>query len=226
MRLVTVSALLWLSIGCSRDRADPRTDEPHRAAERFGTAAWADPEPVGAQKLAEEFLGAPWNTDKATALEMRITTLVARTTGLTGFGSSLVPVDSTLDSRLERLGAEVTDHDVTIRLPGSILFDFNKASIRPDAERTLAEVLEVLKAYANRPIRIEGHTDVIASEAYNQDLSERRAASVRDWLMRNGLAATALQIVGRGESQPVADNSTPEGRQMNRRVEIIIQTKT
>jgi len=101
--------------------------------------------------------------------------------------------------------------------------DFDSAALRPDAERTLAEVAKVVQAYAGRPVRMEGHTDSIASEAYNQGLSEQRALSVASWLSSRGIDRERLEILGRGETSPVADNATAEGRQLNRRVEIVIE---
>jgi outer membrane protein OmpA-like peptidoglycan-associated protein len=198
---------------------------PAGGAAAAGTAgaAWIDPEPPGAQEIAQQVLSAPWNEDKVTHLTMSITTLVDTKTGLEGFRSAVAPATTTLDERLGRLGAEVTSTEVTIRLPGSVLFDFDSAQIRPDAERTLAEVAEVIKGYAKRPVRIEGHTDSVASDDYNQKLSERRAASVRAWLAGRSVEAARLAPRGLGETKPVADNGTAEGRQRNRRVEVIIE---
>jgi outer membrane protein OmpA-like peptidoglycan-associated protein len=84
-------------------------------------------------------------------------------------------------------------------------------------------VSEVLKAYAKRPIRVEGHTDSVASDEYNLQLSERRAGSVRSWLASRGGVKAALATKGWGESKPAATNDTPAGRQQNRRVEVIIE---
>lgn len=184
---------------------------------------WQDPEPPGAQALAEAVVGQSFNDDKTTRLRMRITTLVDHRTGIDGFASALQPDIVPLDDRLDALGAEVTDTEITIRLSGSILFDFDSDAVRPDAERTLLEILEVVNAYAGRPVRVEGHTDSIASEAYNQGLSERRARSVADWLADHGVDSGRLKIKGWGESQPIAGNETAEGRQQNRRVELIIE---
>jgi len=186
-------------------------------------APWTDPEPPGAQERAEEVRSAPWNQEKTTQLAMDITTLVDTRTGLQGFQTALAPAASTLDQRLSRLGAEVTGTEVTIRLPGAVLFDFDSAQIRPDAERTLSEVAEVIKGYARRPVRVEGHTDSVASDDYNLKLSERRAAAVRAWLAGKGVEAARLATRGFGETRPVADNATAEGRQRNRRVEVIIE---
>jgi outer membrane protein OmpA-like peptidoglycan-associated protein len=187
---------------------------------------WVDPEPPGAQALAESVLGDPANHDKTTSLVMSMTTIVGETTTLAGAATALAARETSVEDRLSRLGAEVTGTEITIRLPGSILFDFDSAELRADAERTLAEVAAVLVAYAPRPVRIEGHTDAIASDAYNQGLSERRAASVARWLERHGVAPNRLQSAGRGETQPVADNATAAGRQQNRRVELVIEKAT
>ncbi len=192
------------------------------AAPAVATIPWEDPEPPDAQARAEQAVGAEWNRDKTTRLTMRMSPLVDRTTGLAGFASGLAATEASLDDRLARLGAEVSDTEVTIRLPGAILFDFDSADLRSDAEATLAEVAGVLAEMKGRPIRIEGHTDSIASEAYNLGLSERRASVVESWLAAHGVEAGRMTAVGLGESRPVADNSTPAGRQQNRRVEIVV----
>lgn len=212
--------------------SDPGTDGPARSTAP-GVDDWEDPEPEGAQELAEEVLSAAWNRDKTTRLNppattrltMTITTLVDRTTGIEGFPTELAAAQISIDDRLARLDAEVTATEVTIRLPGSVLFDFDSEAVRPDAERTLSEVVGVLEAYAGRPVRIEGHTDSIGTDEYNRDLSERRAGSVRDWLVAHRIPAASLRTIGHGESHPVAENATVEGRQRNRRVEIVIETK-
>lgn len=196
---------------------------PHPAAAPSAAPPLPAPEPAGSQALAEGLVGTPLNRDKTTRLVMSITTLVDRTTGLAGFRRTVAGAGVPLAERLSRLGATESGTEVTLRLPGSVLFDFDSAAIRPDAERTLADVVEVLQAYAGRPVRIEGHTDSIASEAYNQKLSERRAAAVRDWLVAHGVAAGRLKSVGYGESKPLADNGTAAGRQRNRRVEVVIE---
>lgn len=86
---------------------------------------------------------------------------------------------------------------------------------------TLGDVL-FLNQYPARNVAIEGHTDDIGSEEYNQDLSQRRADSVRNYLVRQGIGTQRLVATGMGEGQPVADNATVSGRQENRRVEVII----
>ena len=200
---------------------DPRSGGP---VARPVDSSWIDPEPPEAQAMAEAVVGADWNRDKSTTLTMSITTLVDRTTGLEGFVSRLAARDASLADRLSALGATVTGTEIVIRLSGSVLFDFDRAEIRADAERTLTDVVAVLQAHASRPVRIEGHTDSIAADAYNQRLSESRAAAVRDWLVAHRVEAPRMRTVGLGESRPVADNATAAGRQLNRRVEIVVET--
>lgn len=108
-----------------------------------------------------------------------------------------------------------------VSLPG-ILFDFDKATLRAETISTLEQVAAVLREYPTLEIRVEGHTDDVGSESYNQDLSERRALAVRDFLVDSGMAPSQVQSAGFGESLPVAPNSSPEGRQRNRRVDLVI----
>jgi outer membrane protein OmpA-like peptidoglycan-associated protein len=203
--------------------SEPTPSSTPTPSSQLGDNDWIDPEPEGAQELAERMLTEPFNEDKSRHLTMRISRLVDHTTGLRGFATEIRSEDTSLDDRLARLGAEETELEVRIRLPGSILFDFNSDEIRPDAERTLLELVEVLKAYGTRPVRIEGHTDSISSDAYNQRLSEQRAAAVSSWLEAHGIATDRLSTMGYGESQPAATNDTAAGRQLNRRVEVVIE---
>ena len=99
----------------------------------------------------------------------------------------------------------------------TILFDTDKAEIRGNQRGTLREGAALLKQYPSAKAVIEGHADYTGREVYNQALSERRAASVRDHLIAAGIDADRLSTVGYGEHRPVADNATPEGRQLNRR---------
>jgi outer membrane protein OmpA-like peptidoglycan-associated protein len=105
-----------------------------------------------------------------------------------------------------------------------VLFDFNKATLKPGAREKLSKLAGILLAYpGNYRMEIEGHTDAIGSEEYNLRLSEGRAGAVRDYLLQVGIPPNRLMATGGlGKSRPVATNDTPEGRQMNRRVEIVI----
>ena len=102
----------------------------------------------------------------------------------------------------------------------SVLFDLNKATIRQESNDALNQVAETMKEYPNTRFLIEGHTDSSGSDKYNMDLSEKRAASVREYLTSQGIPATRLSSQGFGEERPVASNATAAGRQKNRRVEL------
>ena len=101
-------------------------------------------------------------------------------------------------------------------------FDFNKSDIRPDSRPVLDEAAEILRANPEVRISIEGHTDAIGSDAYNEKLSVRRAEAVFRYLVNRGVAPERMEVVGYGESRPVADNETEQGRAQNRRVELHI----
>lgn len=112
---------------------------------------------------------------------------------------------------------------VVDRLTVRVNFDFDKAIIRPADEAELQKAVAFVKKYPGHKVSIEGHTDGVGSEGYNQRLSLRRATAVRDYLVKNGVSDTSrMTVVGHGKSRPIADNRTPEGRFQNRRVEILI----
>jgi OOP family OmpA-OmpF porin len=102
-----------------------------------------------------------------------------------------------------------------------IEFDTGKATLKPDSEKTLAEVLKLLNNRPDWKMKIEGHTDSTGTKAGNQTLSQRRADAVVAWLVKNGIVPTRLTAVGLGDTRPIADNSTDEGRARNRRVELV-----
>src|SRR5690606_7690506 len=104
-----------------------------------------------------------------------------------------------------------------------VLFDTGSATIKPESTPTLKEIARTLQQHGDLRLRIEGHTDNTGSADANQQLSERRAAAVRDYLVQHeGIDASRLESAGRGQTAPAADNGTPEGRQTNRRVELVV----
>lgn len=98
------------------------------------------------------------------------------------------------------------------------LFDVDSDRLRPESTPKLMELLEMMEDHADLKLGIEGHTDATGDEDHNQDLSERRAQSVVDWLTGQGIAGNRLSASGMGEGEPIGDNATPSGRQQNRRV--------
>jgi len=103
-----------------------------------------------------------------------------------------------------------------------VLFRSGSVELLPAARERLAKVSGIVLAYPSLHVSIEGHTDSVGSDEYNQDLSERRAESVRDYFVRGGIAEGAVDARGFGKAEPVASNETPEGRQQNRRVELVL----
>ncbi|KHA75213.1 membrane protein [Pseudomonas chlororaphis] len=111
---------------------------------------------------------------------------------------------------------------ITLSDAGNVLFDFDKSDLTPAAKAQLDTLMDKLRNADVVSIKVIGHTDSKGSDAYNQALSERRASSVAAYLLSQGLAPNKLTSEGRGESEPVADNATDEGRAQNRRVELHI----
>lgn len=103
-----------------------------------------------------------------------------------------------------------------------VLFEFGKFALRPEAREKLAKVSGIVLAYPSLKLEVEGHTDSVGSDAFNQTLSEKRAESVRSYFVSQGLQGDTIVARGYGESRPAADNTSNAGRQANRRVEIIV----
>lgn len=122
-------------------------------------------------------------------------------------------------------GVEVTrpaQNEIAVSLTNDILFDFDSAALRSESQATLRDLAGNLARYPDEQVSVEGYTDTVGSAEYNLGLSERRANSVRNFLIDGGLPSARISAVGYGETRPKATNETPEGRQMNRRVEIHI----
>jgi outer membrane protein OmpA-like peptidoglycan-associated protein len=113
---------------------------------------------------------------------------------------------------------------MVITLSGSILFASNKSDLLPEAQMKLNDVAEALnKQGSTSKMVVEGHTDSQGTAGYNQDLSQRRAQAVRDYLVSRGIAADRVTAQGFGLTRPIADNASAEGRANNRRVEIVVR---
>lgn len=133
---------------------------------------------------------------------------------------------------IKDLGAKETEAEIQIELSGDVLFDFDKGDIRSDAEATLKKVVGIITAYKSSQVIIAGHTDSKGTEGYNQQLSRKRAESVKEWFSENAeINADVMKTIGYGETRPIAPNinsdgsDNSEGRQKNRRVEIVIKKK-
>jgi outer membrane protein OmpA-like peptidoglycan-associated protein len=127
-----------------------------------------------------------------------------------------------LESELADMRAKQTDRGWILTLKNELLFDAGGASLKPGAQRALDNLAQFLTKYPDRDIAIEGFTDSTGSKDLNQQLSEKRAWSVKAALVARGIQSTRIDARGYGPSFPVASNETPTGRQLNRRVEIVI----
>lgn len=128
---------------------------------------------------------------------------------------------SQLETQLKELNAKKTERGLVITL-GDVLFDTNKAQLKPGGTHSLQKLAGFLKQYLQRKAQIEGHTDSTGTADYNQELSDRRANAVRTSLVDMGISSDRITTHGYGQESPVASNDTATGRQLNRRVEIIL----
>jgi outer membrane protein OmpA-like peptidoglycan-associated protein len=136
--------------------------------------------------------------------------------------------EANLRHDLAGTGVSVTrmGDNITLNMPGNITFKSNSADLDPSFYKVLNSVNIVVKKYNKTVVEVAGHTDNTGSAQYNQKLSERRANAVAQYLESQGLANNRVVTIGAGESRPVADNSTPDGRQANRRVELTLTPLT
>ena len=130
--------------------------------------------------------------------------------------------EAKLRAELEGTGVSVTriGDNITLNMPGNVTFATDSSDLSPAFFDVLNSVGKVLNEFNKTVVEVAGHTDSTGSDQYNQALSERRASSVASYLKGRGVMGERIIMVGMGESRPVADNSTAEGRQANRRVEI------
>jgi len=200
---------------------------------RAGTALailllWSHP--ASSQRYDEDAPVPPDAKGEVLSLTGEILPLTAEVLEIRGIASGLAAQVDPLQAALRDLGATVKDKEIKISLSADVLFDFDKADLRPEAGPALAKVAAVLKAHPKAATLIEGHTDGKGTDKYNQPLSERRAQAVQRWLTANGIAAK-MTTRGWGKTKPVAPNTKPngaddpEGRQKNRRVEITVRTQ-
>ncbi|PSJ54366.1 OmpA family protein [Pseudaminobacter soli (ex Li et al. 2025)] len=154
---------------------------------------------------------------------------------LKGPPSDLNSAISDLSARADGLAAQYSGlsvrqdkQTVRVSMTGDILFDFDKASIRPAAETTLSDIARLIRSISAGTVVIEGHTDSKGTVRYNKDLSLRRAKAVAKWLAAHGADKARLSVKALGDSRPIAPNTlengadNPKGRALNRRVEFVL----
>ena len=126
-----------------------------------------------------------------------------------------------LEAQLRDIEGKQTERGLLVTL-GDVLFAFNKAELTPQAAPRLDKLAAFLKQFPQRKLLVEGYTDAVGTDAYNMELSERRAEAIREALVARGVDTTRVVTKGYGKAYPVADNSSTDGRAVNRRVEVVI----
>jgi outer membrane protein OmpA-like peptidoglycan-associated protein len=141
-----------------------------------------------------------------------------------GVGLYMDNQEAKLRERLQGTGVSVTrvGDNIILNMPSAITFDTDQAEVKPQFHQVLSSVAIVLAEFNRTIVDVTGHTDADGSGDYNQDLSERRAGSVANYLVAQGNNYRRFQVLGMGETQPVAANTTADGKSRNRRVEIQI----
>lgn len=141
-----------------------------------------------------------------------------------GVGLYMDNQEAKLRERLRGSGVSVTrvGDDIILNMPSNITFDTDQSAVKPQFYDTLNSVAIVLKEFNRTLVDVTGHTDSTGTAAHNQELSERRAGSVAEYLVAQGNNPQRFQVIGEGQRDPIATNSTPDGRAQNRRVEIRI----
>ena len=213
--------LLAFSLGCNFGGENENTNMSQRDIEE------AEKNEIGSLKLER-------NIEQLKRSDVQVAPIAGSETGGDALASTLESTEVenselNISKTLSDLDAKQTDEGLVINLPENILFDFDKSEIKNQAEPTLRKINELLKYYKDSPMQINGHTDSKGSDSYNQQLSEKRANAVKEYLAKNFEAdANRLKTKGFGESKPIAENEAngadnPEGREKNRRVEVIIE---
>lgn len=146
--------------------------------------------------------------------------------GLTGaaIGNYQDRQERALRERMAGTGVDVVRQgdNITLNMPGNVTFAFDDATLQPQFYPVLDDVARTLTEYNQTIVEVAGHTDSVGTDAYNNDLSMRRAQSVSNYLQGRGVMSQRLITVGAGESRPIASNDTEQGRAQNRRVEITL----
>lgn len=195
-----------------RARADMRTAEAQRAQAR----AYA------AEGRAASAEGRAANADaRAMTAEQRAAMANADAAAAQASASEAQAQAQALAAQLAEMRARPTDRGALVTL-GDVLFEFNRADIKATASNEMRKLAEFLKKHPERQVLIEGHTDDIGSDAYNETLSRRRAEAVANALSALGVQSPRVTAIGYGEAYPVASNTSDTNRAMNRRVEVYI----
>ncbi|MBT2969263.1 MAG: hypothetical protein B6D72_05585 [gamma proteobacterium symbiont of Ctena orbiculata] len=212
--------------------AEAKNDEDMSSLAYVGTTRISIAESVAARKAANARLaelGEVKDKERLRAREIEIQMeQQARAEALREKEAALMERENalakaeTLRQELAELQAMKTERGIVLTL-GDVLFSTGKTDLLPGAKSTIEKLASFLAEYPDKTVLVEGHTDNVGTDAFNQDLSERRAISVKNALIQAGVDGSRIDTMGLGESQPITDNSTSAGRLKNRRVEIVIR---
>ncbi len=188
-----------------------------------------DPTAHDAAKISLLTLGPDQGTQ---SLIEDIRTIEGLDAAIDGQGLALLATVEELNQAINDLGAKVGEMEISVALSSDILFDFDKADIKPTAETELTKLGLIIREKRTGDVTIIGHTDAKGSGSYNMKLSDRRATSVKNWLVKYAqIKAEVINTEGLGETQPIVSNvkadgsDDTDGRTKNRRVDVIIQAK-
>jgi outer membrane protein OmpA-like peptidoglycan-associated protein len=207
----------------TRLRAD--ADAARMAAEKAKSEAMAASAQAQADKAAADAARQAALAEQAKAQAQADQARLAAAQATTALQQSELEKQQMRQKLLAQLNAILQTRDTARGLivnMSDVLFDFGKATLRPEAREKLAKVSGIVLAYPGLRLALEGHTDSIGTDEFNQTLSEKRADNVRDYLAAQGISPNMLTAIGLGKSDPIASNDTNEGRQQNRRVEMIV----
>lgn len=214
LRTAVVTAALTMTLGAC-ETLDPYTQESKTSNATKGAL-------IGA--AAGAVVGLASGDD---AVERRQRALIGAGIGALAGGAVGYYMDQQeAELRAELEGSGVSVHrdgdNITLNMPGNVTFATNRSDLSPQFFDVLTSVSKVLLEFDKTVVEVAGHTDSTGDSAYNQGLSERRSASVTHFLESQGVNGQRLLTIGLGESMPVSNNATPDGRQANRRVEITL----
>jgi outer membrane protein OmpA-like peptidoglycan-associated protein len=207
--VLAATAAMFMVAGCTT--TDPATGE--RTPNRTANAAI-----IGAIGGAAAGTLAGGNDSRNAAVGAAVGAIAGA-----GVGAYMDAQERKLREQMRNSGVGVTrtaENEITLNMPSDITFAVDRSDIKPQFQSTLTSVAQTLREYPSTTVDVAGHADSTGPDAYNQALSQRRADSVAQALISNGVQPVRVVAVGFGEARPVADNATASGRQANRRVEI------
>ena len=228
LRFLTCVAALSALCACGQE---PEPAKPQNQASAASTTVIPQTQPNASAPVPEQAPAAAPAESVSSTLSAQDNNLSSQGSSLSAQGGNLSSQGSSLSAQGSSLSGTETGFNIQINLSSDVLFDFDKAELKPEADAELQKAADVIRQKGKGLILITGYTDSKGSDAYNQRLSLARAQAVKNWFEAKGLNQN-YQIKGQGATNPVAPNThpdgsdNPEGRAKNRRVEIIVNKTT